>query len=118
MTDADKLPQNESLQEESPKVREIAAFVAGGGAVGALTSTTVGGMGLAVAGTAVSVGLLPVAALGMVIGLAAYGVKRALFDDVTSTTSPEAKDQDDGTQTHIHTEDSASSDTSGMSAAE
>jgi hypothetical protein len=112
MTDADESLQNEGLQDESHKVREVAAFVAGGGAVGALTSTTVGGnMGLAVAGTAVSVGLLPVAALGMVIGLAAYGVKRALFDDVKSTTSPDtsATDQDDATQTHLHSEDSASS---------
>ncbi len=66
---------NES-EIESSHTTEVATFVASGGA---LTS------GLAVAGTSViGFGLLPVAALGMVVGLAAYGVKRALFDDVKS----------------------------------
>lgn len=68
-----------SSEAESKKTTEVATFVAGGGV---LTS------GLAVAGTtAIGVSLLPVAALGMVVGLAAYGVKRALFDEVKSEQS-------------------------------
>lgn len=77
MTESNKLPP----EAESEKTTEIAAFVAGGGAVGAITSVV--GVGLATA-------LLPVAALGMVIGLAAYGVKQALFDDVESVTPSES----------------------------
>ena len=70
------MTESNDTQAESKHTSEVATFVAGGGA---LTS------GLAVAGTtAIGVGLLPVAALGMVVGLAAYGVKRALFDDVKS----------------------------------
>jgi hypothetical protein len=67
--------------QESKKTTEIAAFIAGGGVLSS---------GAVVAGsTAIGVGLLPVAALGMVVGLAAYGVKQALFFDVKSppTTS-------------------------------
>jgi hypothetical protein len=73
------MTESNDTQAESKHTSEVATFVAGGGA---LTS------GLAVAGTtAIGVGLLPVAALGMVVGLAAYGVKRALFDDVKSSHS-------------------------------
>lgn len=65
-------------ETESSHTTEVATFIASGGA---LTS------GLAVAGTtAIGVGLLPVVALGMVVGLAAYGVKRALFDDMKSAS--------------------------------
>lgn len=81
-------------QEESKNTSEVATFMAGGGA---LTS------GLAVAGTAaIGISLVPVAALGMVVGLAAYGVKRALFDDVKSSQSsapatPATKQDDSAT---------------------
>lgn len=73
-------------QVESKNTSEVATFIAGGGV---LTS------GIAVAGTtAIGIGLLPVAALGMVVGLAAYGVKRALFDGEKSLqagdSSPES----------------------------
>lgn len=75
---------NES-EIESSHTTEVATFVASGGA---LTS------GLAVAGTsAIGFGLLPVAALGMMVGLAAYGVKRALFDDVKSDTERSSQSQ-------------------------
>jgi len=99
----------EGWSQESKKVTEVAAFVAGGGALSS---------GAVVVGTAaIGVGLLPVAALGMVVGLAAYGVKRALFDDVKSpTVSPEpdksATHQDDSVQTHSNAEIGASSDIS------
>ena len=100
---------DQDWNQESKKVTEVAAFVAGGGALSS---------GAVVVGTAaIGVGLLPIAALGMVVGLAAYGVKRALFDDVKSpTVSPQpdksATHQDDSVQTHSNAEIGASSDIS------
>ena len=49
---------------------------AGGAAAGAGVSAVMGGMGLAVAGTAVSVGIAPIAAAGAVVGLAGYGLTK------------------------------------------
>jgi hypothetical protein len=57
----------------------ISAVVAGAG-LGAGASAVLGGMGLAVAGTAVGVTMAPLAAAGAIIGLAGYGVAR-LFGD-------------------------------------
>jgi hypothetical protein len=71
---------SKEVRQESNKTTEVAAFIAGGGVLGS---------GAVVAGSAaIGVSLLPVAALGMVVGLAAYGVKRALFDDVKSPPPP------------------------------
>lgn len=59
------------------------------GAVGgAWVSSTVGGMGLAFAGTAVGVGMAPVAAAGAVVGLGGYGMNR-LLDQAKTTENPE-----------------------------
>ena len=56
-----------------------AAVAAGAGAVaGGITTASVGGMGLAVGGTAVSIGAAPVIAMGAMLGLAGYGLWRAL----------------------------------------
>jgi hypothetical protein len=60
---------------------EAVIYGAGGAVAGAGLSSVIGGMGLAVGGTAVGIGMLPVAALGAVVGLAAYGVKKAMEDD-------------------------------------
>lgn len=59
-------------------IKEGAIFVAGGAAVGVGVSTTVGGMGLTAGGTAVGVGMVPVTAIGMVTGAAAYGAFKAI----------------------------------------
>lgn len=59
---------------------ELLAFAAAGALAGAAVAETVGGMGLALAGTAIAIESAPVIATGAVIGLAAYGVKSALFD--------------------------------------
>ncbi|BAU62927.1 hypothetical protein STA3757_02780 [Stanieria sp. NIES-3757] len=59
---------------------EILFFAATGAVVGAAVAETVGGMGLAVAGTAIAIEATPVIVTGVVLGLAAYGVKSALFD--------------------------------------
>ena len=59
---------------------EIIVFAATGAVVGAAVAETVGGMGLAVAGTAIAIEAAPVIATGVVLGLAAYGVKSAVFD--------------------------------------
>ena len=55
---------------------ELILFAATGAVAGAAVVETIGGMGLAVAGTAIALE----AALVMVVGAAAYGVKSALFD--------------------------------------
>lgn len=59
---------------------EIILFAATGAIAGAAVAETVGGMGLAVAGTAIAIEAAPVIVTGAVIGMAAYGVKSALFD--------------------------------------
>lgn len=51
--------------------------VAIGGVAGAGLSSLVGGMGLAVGGTAVGIGMLPVAAVGAIVGLGAFGLSKA-----------------------------------------
>ena len=59
---------------------EIILFAATGAIAGAAVAETVGGMGLAVAGTAIAIEAAPVIVTGAVVGMAAYGVKSALFD--------------------------------------
>ena len=69
-----------SKKEPEENLAEAAGFAAGGAATGAGVSAALGGMGLAVGGTAISIGMAPVAAVGAVLGLAAYGIKKALDD--------------------------------------
>ncbi|MCG6133396.1 MAG: PspA/IM30 family protein [Nostoc sp. LLA-1] len=57
---------------------EKAAFVGGGLAAGAVVSETVGGMGLAAAGTAIGIGAPHLLAVGAVTGTAAYGAKKGI----------------------------------------
>jgi len=61
---------------------------AAGAIGGACLSSSVGGMGLAFAGTAVGVGMAPVAAAGAVVGLGAYGLNR-LLEQAKTTDNPE-----------------------------
>ncbi len=59
------------------KLKEIAkaaGAAAGGGAVGAGVYGTIGGIGVAAAGTAASITLGPFIAIGTGVGLAGYGV--------------------------------------------
>jgi hypothetical protein len=58
--------------EEQDETAIDAAIIGAG--VGAGASAVVGGMGLAVAGTAVGITMAPVAAAGAVVGLAGYGL--------------------------------------------
>ncbi|MEB3161408.1 MAG: hypothetical protein VKL20_08110, partial [Synechocystis sp.] len=60
-----------AIDEQDASALGAAAVGAG---VGAGASAIVGGMGLAVAGTAVGVTMAPVAAVGAVVGLAGYGI--------------------------------------------
>lgn len=69
--------QDKKLQEYA----EYATFAGVGAAGGAGVSYLLGGMGLAVGGTAVGIGMFPVAALGAVVGLAAYGTKKVMEED-------------------------------------
>lgn len=57
---------------------EAVIFMGSGLLAGAGVSATVGAIGVAVAEMAVGIGLLPVAAAGAVVGLAAYGLKQIL----------------------------------------
>ena len=59
---------------------EIILFATTGAIAGAAVAETVGGMGLAIAGTAIAIEAAPVIVTGAVVGMAAYGVKSALFD--------------------------------------
>lgn len=52
-----------------------------GGVAGAGLFSTIGGMGLAVGGTAVGIGIAPVIAAGVIVGLGAYGVSKAIKPD-------------------------------------
>jgi hypothetical protein len=58
--------------EDQAAVQDAAVSMGVGAAVGAGTSSLLGGMGLAVGGTAVGIGMAPVAAAGAVVGTAAY----------------------------------------------
>ena len=70
-----------SKKKPEKNLKEAVGYAAGGAAAGAGgTSAALGGMGLAVGGTAISIGMAPVAAAGAVLGLAAYGIKKALDD--------------------------------------
>lgn len=57
---------------------EAAGYAANGAVAG--LSAWLGGMGLAVGGTAIGIGIAPVIAAGTIAGLAVYGVKKA-FDE-------------------------------------
>jgi WD40 repeat protein len=59
---------------------EGAAFVGAGATAGAWVSVTVGGMGLAFSGTAVSLGFTPITAVGAVTGAAGYGAFKAIIE--------------------------------------
>tara|TARA_B110001469_G_scaffold110139_1_gene111706 strand:- start:3248 stop:3457 length:210 start_codon:yes stop_codon:yes gene_type:complete len=66
------------MNNNNSNEKKKAAAAAGAGAIsGAIASSTIGGMGLAVGGTALSVGLAPVAVVGGIMGLAGYGIYRA-----------------------------------------
>ena len=59
------------------KTKELGKYAAAtgvGAAVGAVTSSIIGGMGLAVGGTAVGITLAPLMAIGGGIGLAGFGL--------------------------------------------
>jgi hypothetical protein len=60
---------------KSEIIKAGGAAAAGAVAGGAVVATT-GSIGVAVAGTAVSVGAAPIVAVGAVIGLAGYGIYR------------------------------------------
>jgi hypothetical protein len=71
---------SENNQENNPhsEIQDAAVSIGVGTAVGVGTSAVVGGMGLAVAGTGVAIGLAPVVAAGAVVGTAVYGVQKAI----------------------------------------
>lgn len=66
------------FQKKQSKLKEFAAFAGGGAAAGAIAANVVGRIGLAAMGGAIGIGSTPVVIAGTVVGLAAYGVKKAL----------------------------------------
>lgn len=70
----------EQQPESKSTTGEVLTYTAGGSVAGVATSAVVGKMGLAVAGSALTIGFLPMIGIGAVTGLAAYGLKRALYD--------------------------------------
>jgi len=63
-------------EDNFDKAKEAAAYAGAGMAAGVVVAEIVGGMGLAVGGTAVAIGAAPVIAAGAVVGLAALGLKK------------------------------------------
>jgi hypothetical protein len=60
---------------------EAGGYAAAGGVAGAGLFAWLGGMGLAVGGTAISIGMAPLIVAGTVTGLAVYGVKKGFEGD-------------------------------------
>ncbi|MCG5059113.1 MAG: hypothetical protein KA714_14295 [Limnoraphis sp. WC205] len=60
----------------------------GGAIAGVGVANIVGGMGLAVGGTAVSIGVVPVATAGAILGLAGYGFQQMIEHYSTVKNSP------------------------------
>jgi hypothetical protein len=68
-------------KDSDDKAVDAGLHAAGGAALGAGVYGVVGGIGLAVGGAAVGIGMLPLAAAGAVVGLAFYGIKKAVEDE-------------------------------------
>lgn len=64
---------------KSKDFKEAVGFAAGGGAAGAGIAAMIGNMGLAGGFGAIAVGTTPVVGAGIVVGMAAYGIKK-LFE--------------------------------------
>jgi len=79
MTDETQ-PENTQEEKSSNKAEmmEAGVYAAGGAAAGAGASV-LGGIKLTIAGTIVG-GMLPVAVIGAITGVAAYGVKKTFWD--------------------------------------
>ena len=61
------------------KFHEAAGFAASGGVLGAGIASTIGNMGLVGGFGGIAVGATPVVSAGVVVGIAAYGIKK-LFE--------------------------------------
>jgi hypothetical protein len=69
---------NKNEQDSTDKAVDAGLHAAGGAAAGAGVAAVVGNMGLVAAGGGIAIGMLPVAAAGAVVGLAFYGIKKAM----------------------------------------
>ena len=66
-------------QKSNSNIDKTAMLAASSGAVtGALASNSIGGVGIAVGGTAFGIGTLGLATMGTIAGLAVYGIGKAL----------------------------------------
>ncbi len=85
ITDHDKQMYSQALawagsyNPDNRKIRKGAILTTGAGAVtGALVGNTIGGVGIAAAGTAIGVGTIGLTTIGAVAGLAVYGIGKAI----------------------------------------
>ena len=65
-----------SAKENKNEVLKAGGAAAAGALVGGATFATTGSIGIAVAGTAFSIGAAPIVAAGAVFGMAGYGIYR------------------------------------------
>ncbi len=66
------------MAKKEKGIKEAAGFAASGGVLGAGIAAAVGNMGLAGAFGGIAIGATPVVGAGVVAGLAAYGIKKAI----------------------------------------
>jgi hypothetical protein len=64
--------------KKNQDVKEAVGYAAAGDAFGAGMSAWIGSMGLAGAFGAVAIGTIPVVGAGVVVGMAAYGIKKLI----------------------------------------
>ena len=69
--------ESNTVSRTTPEPNKAIKYGVGGAAAGAATSAAVGSVGLAVGGTAIGLGLLSFTGIGLVAGLALYGLKKA-----------------------------------------
>ena len=87
-------PAHAADKKESGQIPESAkagGAAAVGAAAGGAVFGVVGSGGLAIAGTALTIGAAPFVAAGAVLGLAGYGVYRAVKDDAPAPPPAQAK---------------------------
>jgi len=66
-----------STKKNDHQGKKAAAATGAGAVAGALTPAVVGGMGPSIGGSAIAIGLVPLAIAGGIVGLAGYGLYRA-----------------------------------------
>lgn len=67
--------------EKGEEIIKASSAVVAGAAAGGTLYASIGGGGLAIAGTAIGIGAGPFLVAGMIVGMAGYGVYRVMTDE-------------------------------------